>query len=350
VLEQIEPYLGGKGPPPEVRSFSIHGLSLNLISNSGFMLKAVESLLFYFQRSTVFSDPDVEFHLFETPPEEMHPFEQMRDGGEVLYDSEVEDRMGLARRMGLTVRYLSWKDHYIADFGSWGVLILDLADAAGYGFFPETSALDPAVFSNFIFLIGLSEILRSKELFLIHSGALGKDGKGILVPGFTGSGKTTLTIALVRQGFRFLSDDRPLLRENRPMELLAFPERVDVTEKTASFFPELRDLPVHLFKKGPLKKSFWIETAYPDSIVESCRPEVLIFPRVAERKRSRLIPLSRVEATERVLPHSLLVFERGIAEKQFHFLCRMVERMDCYELRFGQDVLQVHRVIEEAMR
>lgn len=49
---------------------------------------------------------------------------------------------------------------------------------------------------------------------VLHAAALERDGRALLVAGPSESGKTTLTLALVREGFRLLSDDfTPLDRE-----------------------------------------------------------------------------------------------------------------------------------------
>ena len=330
------------------QSFSIHGLSLNVTSNSSFILDSVQELLRYFRRPGKARRSKVNFHLLEFPLTAFRPLGAIRRKGRLLYDSRRDDELGLSGEMEIHLRYFAWDRYFVADFGFRGVFLLDPSEGAGVGLFPDPATFHPGIFSNFVFLVGLSEILRSKELFLIHGGALEKKGKGILIPGFTGSGKTTLTLALLRQGFRFLSDDRPFLRENgKGFDLLAFPEEIDVTEETRSFFPELRGLPDHLFKWGPLKRRFWVETVYPDSILDGCVPKVLLFPEIADQERSRLEPLSRIEAIGRLLPHTLLVFEPAIARRQFHLLCQLIEGMECYCLHFGRDILQVHRVVEE---
>lgn len=54
----------------------------------------------------------------------------------------------------------------------------------------------------------LNDLLgRVRSHFLIHAAALSRDGRGLLIAGPSGCGKTTLTLALIRRGFAFLSDD-----------------------------------------------------------------------------------------------------------------------------------------------
>jgi hypothetical protein len=330
------------------RSFSVHGLSLNVTSDSTFILNPITKFLEYFFLPEVIEETEIQFYLMKYPLSKFHLLPIIQREGRLLFDSEKEDQLRISQKLGINLKYLSWERFYVADFGSKGVLLLSILEGIGVGFFPDPSSIHPGILSNFIFLTGLSEMLRSRGLFPVHGAALAREDTGILVPGFTRSGKTTLSIALVRKGFKFLSDDRSLFRKIKSgFELLAFPEGVDVTDDTLSFFPEIQELPDDFFEMGLTKRRFWVEKVYPNSISHRCLPRILLFPNIVGRKVSRLKPITRMEAVERFLPHTLLVFDQQIAEKQFYLLCQLVEEMDCYRLDFGKDLLSVSELIEE---
>ncbi len=351
-MNGVESILGNdfKAGSPTTESFLIHGLILNVTSNSSILLDPIINLLSYFHSPEATRDPDIHFHLLQYPLLQFQPLTSIREEGHLLFDSEKDDELYLSRDMGINLKYLLWKELYIADFGPTGVLLLDLFKGKGIGVFPDPTSVHPRIMANFIFLIGFSELLHSRDLFLIHAAALAKEGKGILIPGFTRNGKTTLSVALLRGGFKFLSDDRPFLRrKNEGFELLAFPEGLDVTDQTIAFFPEFKHLGNDIFKSGLKKKEFFVERVYPNSILNRCHPQVLLFPNIVEKEVSQLRPLSKIEAVTKLLPHSLLVFDPTIAERHFHLLCQLVEEMDCYHLDFGKDLLSVHQLIEKVL-
>ena len=52
---------------------------------------------------------------------------------------------------------------------------------------------------------------RLRKSVLLHGAALERDGRGVLIVGESGAGKTTASLALLRAGFRLLSDEYTLL-------------------------------------------------------------------------------------------------------------------------------------------
>ncbi len=74
-------------------------------------------------------------------------------------------------------------------------------------------AKPPLVQGNF-WCFGLLKLLRPLGIYNLHAAGLAsRDGGGILLVGASGSGKSTLAIGLIRQGWRYLSDDAVLLRQ-----------------------------------------------------------------------------------------------------------------------------------------
>jgi primosomal protein N' len=116
--------------------------------------------------------------------------------------------------------------------------------------------------------LGQGKIIDSINGFIKNN-----EPKVCLLYGITGSGKTTLSIALLREGFRFLGDDRTFIRkEDDEVKLLAFPDELDVTEETILLFPEMKALPENAFKMGLRKRKFRVERVYPDSVADTAVP------------------------------------------------------------------------------
>ena len=91
--------------------------------------------------------------------------------------------------------------------------------------------------------IALVETMKRFERFPLHAAGLALHGKGVLVPGASGSGKSTTSVTLVRAGFDFLSDDTVFLTSSADgIWVAGFPDEVDVTDSTVARIPELGHL------------------------------------------------------------------------------------------------------------
>lgn len=87
---------------------------------------------------------------------------------------------------------------------------------------------------DIVTLIGLLlEIkLLQRDHTLVHGAGVSKDGKGYLISGWGGTGKTSTLIALSREGFKLLGDEIVLLSKDG--FLYSFPRTVDVHPGTAN--------------------------------------------------------------------------------------------------------------------
>lgn len=236
-------------------------------------------------------------------------------------------------------------DRLIADFHEQGLLLIDGSRGLAEGYFINPDAMHQDVCTSF-FHYALTELLKRRDLFTVHATALEYHGRGVLIPGYSGQGKTTTFLSLLRSGFRYLSDDYPLLRDRGAnMELLAFPMKIDVTDRSVEFFPELRNAASGVLQQGICKKFFQAEDVYANSIGNSCIPAMIIFPHVVDLPHSCLESLPKSRALEFLVPQGLLVYDQVVARREFQVLSLLVQQVDCYRLHFGRDILDVPHLI-----
>jgi len=190
--------------------------------------------------------------------------------------------------------------------------------------------------THLLFNLCLFELLKRQGLYNIHAAGLSSNGQGLLFTGTTGSGKSTLTLALLRAGFEWLGDDTLYLsQEGARVRALAFPDEIDVTDQTIGFFPELADLPPGR-KTHRNKQPLAAERIYPTGWVESCSPRVLIFPTVANTPTSVLQPFDPEQALFE-LASNIMFTEPHASQSHLDALAALVRQCDCYRLETGRD-------------
>jgi hypothetical protein len=185
--------------------------------------------------------------------------------------------------------------------------------------------------------IPLIEVLKRRGRFSAHAAGVALGGKGLLIPGSSGSGKSTLALALARAGLGFMGDDMLFLSNaDEELRAQAFPEPVDLTDDSVRLFPELVDL-LQVEKQGGWPKHrLRAEERFGAEIVRECRPTALVFPRVAHRLQSTLLPMDRGEALHEIIPNILLT-ESVSSQSHLDALALLVSSCACYRLETGTD-------------
>jgi len=269
---------------------------------------------------------------------------------ERVFSSSWDTTIDLTGRLGIRLDVYRQDGQLLFDYHRHGFLRLDTGTGVLDGHLVEPIDLHPAVLASFFFMLPLSKLLACRGLHMIHAAALERNGKGVMIPGMSGSGKTTCCVSLIRAGYRCLSDDKPFLRDHGGrIALLAFPERIDVTERTISFFPELGAASQGTLRTGYRKRQFHPEALYPGSSGDVAQPVVILFPRISGEPRSRVEKLSKRAGFEALLPLSLVALDRETSARRFDLLARLVEGADCYRLSFGRDVLELPRLIDSLL-
>ena len=98
----------------------------------------------------------------------------------------------------------------------------------------------------------LAEITRRVDFALVHGGVVERGGEALILPAMTGKGKSTLTTALLHQGFRFCSDELAPFADGRRVSPYPVPIRIrqGALGRLGGLRPDLRVWQHRMFRKG----------------------------------------------------------------------------------------------------
>lgn len=217
---------------------------------------------------------------------------------------------------------------------------------------PEHSILpDPAY--HYLVTQPLNLWFKRKGLFFLHAGCVAERSKGILLIGHPRAGKSVLTVSAVRAGFKFLSDEQPLLslRGGR-VTAHCFPRRIRLHRAAAARFPELRAV----VATGGKRVIFPIETIRNGSLQPSCRPSLLIFPRFKKHGKNRLQPIEPTAALAKLLQDDHFVWYRNkpldkIFRRHFSLFEKLVRQASAYALEYtDREILEVPSLLRKLLK
>lgn len=176
--------------------------------------------------------------------------------------------------------------------------------------------------------------LLGRRHLLLHAGAVGCAGRGLVLPAASGCGKTVLVAALLRAGFVYLSDEVAAL-DLASGRLWPFAKSLCIKrggrQALLSRYPELGTMLPHRHSEGEL---IWYLRPPEGALPAAPLPvRHLILPRYAPGAPTALVPIARSQALATILQQSFNLGAHGAGG-----VGRMVELLrgaQCYALTLG---------------
>ena len=206
---------------------------------------------------------------------------------------------------------------------------------------------------DLIFFQPLKFILKFHRLYLLHASCVSRDGKGVLFSGESESGKTTLALSLVKDGFDYLADDDCLLRQKgRLLKVLSFPTRPKIKSSLIRYFPEIK--PKFLGSINPKqKKIIHLEKIYPRSYQENTIPRLLIFLNFIKGSKLKVKAISKKKAFYKLLEEDFVVFKKrykNISKYHFEALFNLSRQIKAFELSYrDKDIIKIPKIVKELL-
>lgn len=173
---------------------------------------------------------------------------------------------------------------------------------------------------------------RGREGLILHAGCVAGAEGAVLLPGGSGTGKTTLTSWLVSQGWRYLTDELVFIPTRSSVaEGLARPLNVKDTAVLRRFID--RDFlrgDTMVTPQGILLRASALGASRPAGRTPIAR---LVFPHYTPHTAYALTPLSPAKAGVRLM--GCLVNARNLDGHGFPEVTRLAKHVPAFELRYG---------------
>ena len=186
-------------------------------------------------------------------------------------------------------------------------------------------------------------ITHAHQYVMLHAAVVERDGYAAILPGWPGSGKSTLCAALLHRGWRLLSDEFGLLRPG-DCRLNPWPRPVSLKEASIDvvrgFMPASSIGPV----VAETSKGEVAQLRPPtDSVrraTEPALPAWIVFPKYQDKASTVVTPLTRSRAYMRLADNSPNVEHLGLPA--FETLASVIEMTDAFDLVYSDldEVLQ----------
>jgi len=173
------------------------------------------------------------------------------------------------------------------------------------------------------------------EYLQLHASSMEIDGQGVVFPGDSGNGKSTLTIGLLSRGWRYLCDEFAMIH-HKTLELNPYPRAICLKRPS---FPIARRLGIDLRHHQCYVKGVkgYVAFINPLSIrpcaVGVCPIRHVIFPKYVPGAEPGLTPISRAEAAFDL--HRVCFNLFGCEKPSLDVIASMIRGAQCHRLVSG---------------
>ncbi len=168
----------------------------------------------------------------------------------------------------------------------------------------------------------------------VHAACVARDGRGVMLSGCSGAGKSALSLACSQNGWTFITDDVAYLVNGEPgRRVLGKPAWIRFKPSAAELFPALKDRKPAIDSVGQTIVECRTGELGMVSTAHSCQVNHLVFLNRSASGRGGCIPVSRRDALHRLL-RELPLYNRKVYETHANTLNRLIEA-GAYELRYS---------------
>lgn len=176
-------------------------------------------------------------------------------------------------------------------------------------------------------------LITQCEAAAVHAACVALNGKGVLLCGRSGMGKSTLAYVCGRRGWTFVSDDGVLLPWKEPEGLVVgHPHRLRFRPEASTLFPELKNESVAARPNGKLDLELTTAGVPGFQTARQCVVHSIVFLCRGAEDAGELIPVPRNEAFIRMAGDTPL-YDRPVMKHHALALRRLL-RAPAFELRY----------------
>jgi hypothetical protein len=316
-----------------VDDFSVAGVVTRTNSTNSFISDAMKNLLGNFAARALPQKPGIDFYLAST--------------GKAIDFSLTPAESVLVADAGFLKFYRLGSRRYLhIENNIWATA--DLANNTAYAIMnKKVGNLEWAIAHLAFFPIWV-QLLKSHSLFPLHAAGIVMNDRTVVLPAATGSGKSTLSVMLTSHGCKLLSDDTLLVRQSgENIMTTGFPESINLRMDAFKVFPELKNSKNTLLNEQRMRIQLDAAKEYPGCYIDQAVPDFILFPSFSALEESKLSPIDKRDAHERLIKSSIFFMDPASSAKHFQILAELVSQCRCHILQVGRDRTGLVGVLEE---
>ena len=234
------------------------------------------------------------------------------------------------------------------EIGRYARIFVDHAEGRGTIYRRRDRRVINPFFADSFFAVDLmAKLLSCRQFYSIHASCAQVNGRGVIITGPGGRGKSTSGYALARQGHPFLNDERVLLKRRETYRACSITDLFKLRQEAVDrFFPELAPIkPFYL----PNPDEFCYKTGIMPGLqmATECDADILLILKQADQPGSEARQINPARAVGELFPVTMNPRNEKENMKKFDFLTDFLHQITCYQIDFGYDMDEFARLVGE---
>jgi hypothetical protein len=187
--------------------------------------------------------------------------------------------------------------------------------------------------------------MRDRGYLLVHAAAVGLPGRGVLLTGKGGCGKSTTALACLQTELLYAGDDYCLISGIDGPHVYSVYNTGKQNAKDVGRFPWLQPAIINAHALDTEKALFFFHDFLPEKMSAGFPVAAILIPQITGRPETRLTPVSPAKGLLALAPTT--VYQLHAAEQQhiLRSLSEFIRMMPNYILELGTDIDQIPQVI-----
>ncbi len=183
---------------------------------------------------------------------------------------------------------------------------------------------------------------------LVHAAAVGCGGRGVLIPGRSGSGKSSTSVACLLAGMEFIADDYLAVALDPEPRVYRLYTTAKLDPHTLSLFPDLAKRCRAVPQPGFGKMVLFLEDGFREQLRESLLLKLALRPWISRVPETTLGPAEPHEI-ERALAWETLAHLPHAGNQTVEFLNRVSHEVPRAAIYLGADRARIPTAIRQAL-
>lgn len=218
-----------------------------------------------------------------------------------------------------------------------------------YYFVAEDISYDALLKQGHLLVKLISQIVRTENSALVHSAAVGIDNKGVLICAKGGSGKSTLSVSCLVDGFQYVADDYLILnKKNNNLYALPIYSMITLSSQICKMIPNLKSN----FMGNNYNDTKYVLniSPYDSNLAKSLPINAVVFPNIAN------IQEPTIEKTDKNRAITQLVFSTAIQmnndndSSYMKLLISLIKDLNFYQINLSKDLNKNVQILKQFIK